>query len=344
MGDTARIGFIGCGTHATNNLYPQLKYSRCTLEAVCDLDRLLAERNAAMFGGKSVYTDARKMLNERRLDGVMIVGPSQVHYELGKQVLERGIALFTEKPPAPDLPRTRELVALARRQGVPFMVGFMKRHGMTYRKARQMIQAGEFDLQTGAFKYGHWAMKDLPSMLLGMSVHPIDLAISFFGDVAEVNSSTYEGPQALSLSVTLRFASGKIAHLFLDASQPRIQERVELSGILNGGNALIVIDNVHHMELHRQGRNGIDVLAPSMAEIHPDFDLADIQVWRPDYGIPNMGQTRAFFQGFTGEVREFVDAILEKRQPYPGTDDAPKAMAVIEAILARPNGIMSLHE
>ena len=111
---------------------------------------------------------------------------------------------------------------------------------------------------------------------------------------------------------------------------------------MEGGNALIVIDDVTNMELHREGRNGIDLLAPSLAEIEPDFDLQDIQVWRPDYAIPNMGQTRHFSQGFAGEVREFVNAILEKREPYPGPADAIRTMEVIEAIAAKPNGTTQL--
>jgi predicted dehydrogenase len=98
------------------------------------------------------------------------------------------------------------------------------------------------------------------------------------------------------------------------------------------------------MELHKEGRNGIDLLAPSLPEIDPDFDLGDISVWRPDYGIPNMGQTRHFFQGFAGEVREFVDAVRERREPYPGTADCLKAMRVIDAILRNPHGSSVMEE
>ena len=77
------------------------------------------------------------------------------------------------------------------------------------------------------------------------------------------------------------------------------------------------------LELHKEGRNGIDLLAPSLPEIAPDFDLQDIAIWRPDYGIPNMGQTRHFFQGFAGEVREFVDAW--------GTPSSPSIRAPLTA-------------
>jgi hypothetical protein len=116
-------------------------------------------------------------------------------------------------------------------------------------------------------------------------------------------------------AATLIFETGVPVQLMLDSSQPRIQERIEISGHYEGENSLLIINNVQSMELHRQGRNGIDLAGPSgylePPDIHPDFDLADIRLWRPDFGIPNMGQSRLFFQGYVGEVREFVNAIQE---------------------------------
>ena len=341
----AKIGFVGCGSHATHNLYPMLPYAKCSLEAVCDLNEKLAVRNSRMFGASSWFTDTERMLSETKLDGVFVVGPPEMHYAVGRKVLERGLALFVEKPPAPDLERTRELTTLAKANGTFIMPGFMKRHGLAYAKTRAMIESGQFEPNMGFFRYGHsWIPSDPRRMLLTMSCHAIDLAISFFGDVSEVVSQQVKGRNIPSLAVTLRFCSGKIAQLMLDSSQPRIQEHVEISGVSDGGNALIIVDNVTHLEFHRQGQIGIDLLGQEMTEIMPEFDLEDIKMWRPDFGIPNMGQTRQFFQGFAGEVREFIDAILEKRQPYPGPRDALMTMTVIEAIAAKPNGTTSLSE
>ena len=337
MTDVVRLGFIGCGTHSTNNLYPALKYARCRLAAVCDRDEALARRNADVFGGRAVYTDADAMLDGEDLDGVLIVGPPAMHWELGKRVLARGIPLFVEKPPAPDLAGAEELVAAARANGTFVMTGFMKRHGLTYRKARELIESGRFTPAAGWFRYGHWANTDLPRMLHTMCIHPVDLAISFFGDPTTVHSTLYTSPRgALSLAVTLRFASGCWVQLTLDSSQPRVQERVEISGVMDGDNALIVVDNVQHMELHTQGGRGTD-LRRDLFEIDPDFDLADIRIWRPDFSIPNMAQSRLFFQGFAMEVREFVDAILEGREPCPGTEDTLKAMRVLDVIARNPD-------
>jgi len=47
---------------------------------------------------------------------------------------------------------------------------------------------------------------------------PIDLAISFFGDVAEVTSFWTDEKPMTSLGLVLRFTSGKFAHLILGSA------------------------------------------------------------------------------------------------------------------------------
>lgn len=332
-----KLAFVGCGTHATENLYPMLRYTRGRLDAVCDLDRALAERNARVFGAASVYTDADRMLDERRPDGLLVAGPPTLHYEMGKRALGRGIPVFVEKPPAPSLAQARELAQLARANGTFIMCGFMKRHGLIYRRVREMIASGQFEPAALRINYSHWAVAGLATILPAMSIHAIDLAIALMGEVRLAHSTLYETPRASSLALTLSFASGRWAQLMLDASQPRIQERVELSGAMGGRNALIVVDNVERLELHLGTHDGIDLKA-DLTAIDPQVHLDGIQVWRPDYAIPNTQQTRHFVQGFAGEIREFVEAVAVRREPYPGTDDVVRAMAVIDAVLRHPNG------
>lgn len=336
-----RLAFVGCGTHATENLYPMIRYTRGRLDCVCDLDRSLAERNGRLFGAEAVYTDAERMLDERRPDGLLVVGPPEVHYRLGKLGLSRGIPVFVEKPPAPSLAQAQELVSLARAHGTFLMCGFMKRHGLIYRRIREMIATGAFEPAALRINYSHWAVKGLGTILPAMSIHAIDLAIALLGDVRTAQPTLFETPRASSLALTLTFASGRWAQLMLDASQPRIQDRLELSGVMDGRNALIVVDNVDRMELHLGTHDGTD-LNRDITAIDPKIQLDGIQVWRPDYAIPNTQQTRHFVQGFAGEMREFVEAIAQGREAYPSTEDTVKAMAVIDAVIRSPSGTVQV--
>ena len=48
---------------------------------------------------------------------------------------------------------------------------------------------------------------------------------------------------------------------------------------------------------------------------------------------------RHFFQAFAREVREFVDAILDKRTPMASGEASLRALQVAEAILKNPDGV-----
>jgi len=345
MDGKINLGFIGCGTHSTNNTYPMLAYTHGRLEAVCDLDESLAQRNAALYGdGKtSVFTDADKMLNEAKLDGLMIVGPPKIHHKYGMAALKRGIPVYVEKPPAPNLEMTIEMVNTAKDNGTFVMCGFMKRFGAAYKKIRGMVADGELKLSSGYFKYSHWTCGDI-GMMYGMSIHIIDLAVSIFGRAKAVYSAYNKNDGCVSVSLILYHENGLHTQFMLDTSHPRIHERIEVSGRMDGKNTLIIVDNVQHMELHTEQKDYsfIDVLAPTMQEIDPTAGFDGIKIWRPDYAMPNMGQTRHFFQGFAGEAREFVDAIIEKRAAYPSNDEITDAMRIIDAVIKTPNGYSEL--
>jgi len=345
MKDKINLGFIGCGSHSTHNTYPMLAYTHARLEAVCDLDETRARRNATLYGDSQtkVYTDAEKLLAETTLDGLMVVGPPAMHHQYGMAALKRGIPVYVEKPPAPNLAMAVEMVETAKANRAFVMCGYMKRFGMAYQKIRQMVDGGEFQPVSGSFKYSHWSWENV-NMMWFMSIHIIDLAIYYFGKVKAVYSVCGTHGGCVSVSLILHHENGLHTQLMLDTSHPRIHERVEISGKLNGKNALVIVDNVQHMELHTETGDAtfIDVLAPSMQEIKPAAGFGGIHVWRPDYAMPNMGQTRHFFQGFAGEAREFVDAIREKRAADPSNDAILDAVRVVEAVVAKPNGYVEL--
>jgi len=70
----ARIGMIGAGVHATNMLYPSLEHLADLVErvAVCDLVESKAATAARNYGFERTHTDYRRMLEDERLDGVIV--------------------------------------------------------------------------------------------------------------------------------------------------------------------------------------------------------------------------------------------------------------------------------
>ena len=73
---TPRIGFVGCGTHATQNLYPSLRFAGCELVAAADPIEERRDYVRRHFGAQRVYSGYEEMLEQESLDGVMVCGPA----------------------------------------------------------------------------------------------------------------------------------------------------------------------------------------------------------------------------------------------------------------------------
>ncbi|NUQ01892.1 MAG: Gfo/Idh/MocA family oxidoreductase, partial [Armatimonadetes bacterium] len=116
--------YVGAGGFSNACIYPQLAAHPVRLLGVCDLVEERAQAAARRYGFERVYTDFRTMLETQQPEAVICVGGPQVHYEVGREVLARGLPLYIQKSPAPDAAATRELAALAAAHGVPCHVGF----------------------------------------------------------------------------------------------------------------------------------------------------------------------------------------------------------------------------
>jgi predicted dehydrogenase len=72
-GGEIRAGVIGCGSHSFRNIFPTFQFAPVELVATCDFNAGQAEAFCRKFGGRSWYTDHRKMLERERLDAVFII-------------------------------------------------------------------------------------------------------------------------------------------------------------------------------------------------------------------------------------------------------------------------------
>ena len=128
-----RLALIGAGNHSGLNHAPALgKYAAdhpdlLELAVVCDLDRSKAESFAVSYGFKSVYTDYRKMLEEKNLDGCVCVMPIALIADLAEDLRRRKMPTTVEKPMGETLAEVDRLLATARETGTPNMVSVNRR-------------------------------------------------------------------------------------------------------------------------------------------------------------------------------------------------------------------------
>jgi myo-inositol 2-dehydrogenase/D-chiro-inositol 1-dehydrogenase len=327
-----RIGFIGCGGHATGSLYPtfRLGVTRKTalgdpvgeLVACCDLDEAKARSNARTFGFERWYTDHRQMLEREDLDCVFVIMPPKLQAPLAIECLEAGKPVFVEKPATATLEDAYAVKAACDRSGKFLMIGFMKRFSEPYRRARELMQRPEFGPPTtyeARYNYGRYTPLSRYEFLNAFSCHVLDLSRFFMGDVDQVFASyvsragdvnerpkTYaevlaerdlDLPQQEAWLLNLRFASGAIGFVQTNCLE-RVQERVTITGV----GSWLFVDDWRRVTAYTG---------------NPELPY----YYEPNDQMPSEPMDFRTLHGYTGEVRHFVECVRDGRVPTPNIDD-----------------------
>jgi predicted dehydrogenase len=119
----------------------------------------------------ALYTDFQRVLPE--VDAVVLSTPTSTHYEIAKEVLLQGKALFLEKPIADTLPKARELVEMAEQKGIPLQIGYIER----FQKAvRLLCERVKNPLFIEAHRLSSFAERNLDiDVVLDLMIHDLDL-------------------------------------------------------------------------------------------------------------------------------------------------------------------------
>jgi len=322
----ARIAFIGAGNHATQSLYPNIAHlPEFDLVAVCDLDAGRAEHAARRFGAPRVFTDVAALLGEVELDGACVCGPAEMHHQVGLQLLQRGLPVWMEKPPALDLAGARELVACAAEQGTWGMVGFMKRFAPASLVAKEYMASPEFGaLSALTLIHSSGPYDDLRRMLLFNGIHFIDLGRYLAGEVEELFAYALERhPGAQAASVTFRFASGAVGQLNMNSGHAwsHCWDTVYVSG----ENCGVLLE----------GCRALEIMTP--AGRFAEGAGLELYGWGRTYevsgNLAGWASGGHYTRGYCGELAHYARALLGQVEPRATLADGAADMAIIEAIL-----------
>ena len=134
-----RLAAIGTGNRGETNI---LSFPDEQWVALCDVDRRYLSSMLERFPGATGYADFRELLQRPDLDGVVISTPDHTHFHAALGALEKGIAVFCEKPLAHSVREVQRLVKMARETGVITQTGMQHHASDGYRTAVEVIRSG----------------------------------------------------------------------------------------------------------------------------------------------------------------------------------------------------------
>lgn len=137
-----RIGFLGVGWIGRHRMQAILETGAVTAAAVADPSPEMAAE-AAKLAPDAIVAGSFDELLDAGVDGVVIATPSALHAEQAIAALERGVAVFCQKPLGRTAPEVEAVVAAARKADRLLGVDLSYRFTEGMRRIRELIQAGE---------------------------------------------------------------------------------------------------------------------------------------------------------------------------------------------------------
>jgi myo-inositol 2-dehydrogenase / D-chiro-inositol 1-dehydrogenase len=135
-----RIGLVGAGRIGAFHAETLTSLPVVDRVVLTDADQPRARAVADKVGAE-LAADLDDLLS-RGVEGVVIAAPTFAHAELVTRAARAGVAVFCEKPVAPDVAGTRRVLAAVAAAGVALHVGFQRRFDAGYRAVREAIAAG----------------------------------------------------------------------------------------------------------------------------------------------------------------------------------------------------------
>jgi predicted dehydrogenase len=187
-----RIGVVGVRSRGNELMNDVAKLPGVEITAICDVDsQVLAQRLKSRPNAKG-YTDARKMLEDKNVDAVIVATPNHTHSLLGIWALEAGKHLFVEKPLSHNIWEGRQLVgAAAKFSKLVAQAGTQSRSGPGIEAALRYVREGNLGKILVARGICYKARQTIGKA--GKTVHPEFIDNNLWHGPAEIQESVRTG-------------------------------------------------------------------------------------------------------------------------------------------------------
>jgi predicted dehydrogenase len=211
VAEPTRVAVIGVGHLGRHHARILGALEGVALTAVVDTIRVRAQE-AAAASGAAVVEDYREVFD--LVDAVVVAVPTELHHEVARAFLERGIAVLVEKPMARTIMEADDMIAAARASGATLAVGQTERYNPAVAAVMPLVTSPRF---IEVHRLGVFPDRSLDiDVVFDLMIHDLDVIASLVK--SPVTSIEAVGVPVLTpkfdiANARLRFESGCIANL-----------------------------------------------------------------------------------------------------------------------------------
>ena len=345
--EKVRTAIIGCGKVSDLHAAALKKTTEAQFVAVFSRSAEKARKYGDKYGVPG-FSDIQEMIASAGVEAAIICTSHPAHRDAAVIAAQAGVHILVEKPLASSLQDCDAMLAAAKAANVKIGTVCQRRFFAPVQRVRQAIDAGKIGIPAlGTVLMLGWRDQDYYAsdpwrgqwqaegggVLVNQAPHQIDLLQWFMGPIAELfgvwSNINHPYIEVEDTAVAIvRFQSGAIGNIVVSNSQkPGIYGKVHVHG-QNGASIGVQTDGG---AMFIAGRSSI--LEPPVNDLWTvPGEEALLERWKEEDSALFNGLDGAIDHYFHLQIRDFLRAIIEDRQPLISGEDGRKTVEIFTAI------------
>ncbi|MGI6739472.1 MAG: Gfo/Idh/MocA family protein [Christensenellales bacterium] len=341
-----RTALVGCGKVADFHALAYAGLENSEFVACCDSDIERARSFAEKYNIKA-YDNTSKMIRDSKVEMLSICTPHPLHASIAVEAANEKCNVLVEKPLAVSLDDCNKIIQAGEQNQVKIGMIAQRRFYRPCMRIKQAIEDGKIGTPIiGTVNVYGWRSKEYyesdpwrgtwkgegGGVMATQATHQIDLLLWYMGEIEEVYGiwKNYNHPyievEDTALAI-VKFKNGAVGNLVMSNSQnPALFGNVRVHGS-NGASLGVQTD-------------GGSMFIAGMSEITeaPYNDIWTVQGEADNLEQMRKEDTEEFFRVDSMyhyhrvQIAEFIDSILQDRQPLVTAHDGMKAVELMIAV------------
>lgn len=324
------IAQIGVGYWGPNLLRNLVTNKKCQVSKVVDLSQERRDYVQGLYPFITVADDIAGVLNDEKIDAVIIATPVATHFDMAIKALQAGKHILVEKPMARTVSEVEQIRDLSQTKKLVAMVGHTYLYNDAVRYVKRMIDSGEL----GDVRYIYSQRLNLGRIrsdvdaLWNFAPHDISIIQYWLGNPKPISVSRH-GIDYIQKGVddvvflTVQYPGKILANIHVSWLDPH---KIRLITIV-GSKKMVVYDDMAENKIVIFDK-GIDPKA-KLGE-NMDFDIPGFQTFTHRSGdvlLPKVD----FKEPLKVEIDHFMDCILNGSECLTGPNHALEVVRILSS-------------
>ncbi len=221
-----RVGVVGVGHIGKNHARLYAEFPAAEFTAIYDTDAARARQISEEF-----HVHIAQSLSDfaKQVDAASIATPTNVHFEIGRDLLERGKHLLIEKPIAENTAHASELAALAAQRELVLQIGHVERFNPVLSALEQRLTHPRFIEAHRLSPYPNRST-DI-GVVLDLMIHDLEIILHLVRSPVQTIDAV--GVPVLSrgediANARLRFENGCVANVTSSRISPESMRKIRV--------------------------------------------------------------------------------------------------------------------